>query len=474
MVMLMMSMIIVSLAGVGYMSKSTVVSVVAAGFAIMYTNQLFRTWEVQKQITRQSLRYAFVIHEIMNQIHVINGLASLHKEQESQGVDNVDCIISAALTVRRLVEDILTNNRISRSTLVLAPIPTSIPKMINNLVASWSARASESGIILSAIVNGPFPSKLTLDNVRVVQMASNLLSNAIKFSSSGDTVTISFSWYNDTIKVIVRDSGCGIPADVACTLFNDYNRVDEAKEGNGLGLSLVRQLAHAMTGEVGVSSTLGVGSAFWFTLLVNGEQPDEVTTLVSRSQFQENGCINVIASMSQVPRSLAVRESRLSIDSNESSSAGFPRPPFTIRRHQCQSPYVPTLKLDGDDHIVDDVALRSEMQVLVVDNCGINRKMMQQFLLPLKCTVHVAIDGTFAIRKAKKVSYSVILMDNFMPIMNGDEAAKSILADDPTVPIIRVSADVGLGASVVDYVATLEKPFTADQLRNTVVTYSRK
>ena len=117
------------------------------------------------------------------------------------------------------------------------------------------------------------------DPVRVVQIVSNLVSNALKYSPADSHVAVRLTVDAGQAHISVIDEGRGIPADQLERIFDKFHRVEDPMRmttaGTGLGLFIAQQLAEAMGGSLSVSSTLGVGSTFTFSLPVPAEGPPE-------------------------------------------------------------------------------------------------------------------------------------------------------------------------------------------------------
>ena len=118
------------------------------------------------------------------------------------------------------------------------------------------------------------PEVVVIDETRLLQILSNLTSNAIKFSKSGGTIHISAkeierNGSDAMIRVQIKDSGIGISQEDQEKLFTSFTQVDSSITknygGTGLGLAISKELAKSMDGDIGVHSTLGLGSTFWFT-----------------------------------------------------------------------------------------------------------------------------------------------------------------------------------------------------------------
>eukprot|EP01133_Synstelium_polycarpum_P022179 gene22179-26615_t len=107
------------------------------------------------------------------------------------------------------------------------------------------------------------------DRTRVKQVMINLLSNAIKYNQGGGAVTVECSRHGEKVRVSVRDSGAGLDAAQVAQLFQPFNRLGQensTEEGTGIGLVVTKQLVELMGGTIGVDSTVGVGTTFWFEL----------------------------------------------------------------------------------------------------------------------------------------------------------------------------------------------------------------
>ena len=136
-----------------------------------------------------------------------------------------------------------------------------------------SEAAGSKKLTLSSTVDPRVPEVLYGDRGRLEQIIHSLGSNALKFTHQG---TISLSAQLESadeqrvvVKVAVRDTGIGIAQDRIGALFHPFTQVDGSPSrrygGTGLGLSLAKQLAELMGGAIGVESTPGLGSSFWFT-----------------------------------------------------------------------------------------------------------------------------------------------------------------------------------------------------------------
>ncbi len=137
--------------------------------------------------------------------------------------------------------------------------------IFKEIIDKYKVQAEETGVSLEIIDEDNLPI-LTTDRNRVREIVNQYMHNAIKFTPSGK-ISLGCDVYDDKVRIYVRDTGIGIPED-KCNdrLFERFVKVDEFVAGTGLGLSICRGLAMTLKGEVGMESTEGKGSVFWFKL----------------------------------------------------------------------------------------------------------------------------------------------------------------------------------------------------------------
>jgi CheY-like chemotaxis protein len=181
-----------------------------------------------------------------------------------------------------LVEDALDLGAVESGRLAIVPAPLKVRQLAETAAAAHRVRAREKDLDLSVTVDDGVPAAVRADARRVGQILNNFLGNAVKFTEKGvirlrvmvrDTPPLPPSQDGLVrLRFVVADSGPGIDPDFAAKIFERFTRDPAAVErlvpGAGLGLAIAKELAHAMGGEVGYTSTAGCGTDFWLELAV--------------------------------------------------------------------------------------------------------------------------------------------------------------------------------------------------------------
>jgi two-component system, sensor histidine kinase and response regulator len=213
-------------------------------------------------------------HEIRTPLGAITGLTYLIKRTQvtPQQADWLRKLDVASAHLLELINSILDLSRIEAGRLALVAAPISVGDITARVVAILSERASAQRLQLS-VETYPLPQRLVGDAGRLQQALLNYAGNAVKFTPDGSVTlrTLCVEETADTalIRFEVQDTGPGIAPQALARLFVPFEQVDNSTTrphgGTGLGLAIVRQLAHLMGGEAGATSTVDVGSTFWFT-----------------------------------------------------------------------------------------------------------------------------------------------------------------------------------------------------------------
>ncbi len=388
-------------------------------------------------------------HELRTPMNGIVGMSGFLLESPLDADQRMfaETIKSSADNLLTVVNDVLDFSRIESGRLELEAADFDVRQALEGSLDLLAEAAHAKGLALTLHVADDVPAGLRGDAGRLRQVVVNLVGNAVKFTERGEVavdVTCAESRNGDvTLRVSVRDSGIGIEPAALARLFEAFVQADGSMTrrygGTGLGLAISRLLVEKMSGQIGVLSSPGDGSTFWFTATFAHQSPSVAAPAPSAFQPADRG----------VPMT---------------------GDPDAGRR-------VPGLHVPAPGAAPAPIGAR----VLVAEDNVINQRVALLQLRRLGCRADAVANGAEVIGALERVPYDLVLMDCQMPEMDGFEATRRIRdsrAPYRDIPIVAMTANAMngdrercLAARMDDYVS---KPVSMDELAATVRRWTRR
>jgi PAS domain S-box-containing protein len=325
-------------------------------------------------------------HELRSPLNAILGFAQLMESDSTppspSQSESIAQILQAGWHLLTLINEILDLAKVESGQVPLSREPVSLSEVMLECQGMIEPQAQQRGIRMT-FPRLDKPSFVNADRTRVKQVLINLLSNAIKYNREHGTVEVKYSDSTaERIRVSITDTGAGLAPDQLTQLFQPFNRLGQegsAEEGTGIGLVVAKRLVELMGGTIGVESSVGVGSVFWFELIS-----------VAEPQLSMEESDVVILSQRLLPQGARL-QTLLYVEDNPAN-----------------------MKL-----VEQIIARHPDMRLLT------------------------AVNGNLGIEIARESLPDVILMDINLPGINGFEALKILRADRATahIPVIAISAN---------------------------------
>lgn len=368
--------------------------------------------EAQAAAKAKSMFLATMSHEIRTPLNAVIGFSELLKNRnlsETEVQDYLDNIAQAGKALLGLVNSVLDFSKLEAGYHDMAEGQCQLPRLFAEMEAIFQQKAQEKGLQLQLDISDTFP-PLSLNEQRMRQILINLLSNAVKFTDQGKVCCHATIHRREDqtgdLKLIVQDTGIGIPPEQVDSIFapfirhNDLQSGGKTFEGTGLGLAIVKKLLEQIGGTISCLST-----------------PQQGTTFV--------------VELPQV-RVCPIAEP-------------LPPPPG----HGDRPGTLPA-------------------RILLVDDIKVNLKVLAGYLKRLGVDSRCALSGHEALQILAGYQPDLVITDLWMQGMNGAELAQAIHAipDHDTIPIVAVTADIEMSShfDVSHFAGVLYKPVSEDKL----------
>ncbi len=217
---------------------------------------------------------SMITHEPRTPLTVISGTAEMLEAEvygplTEEQAERVQQISEQAARLHNLVNDLLDLSKLEAGTMLLHREPLDPRSLAEAAIWQLAAIAEQAGVELVNRVS-PYLPEVDCDGQRIEQVLANLLSNAVKFTPRGGRVIISAQAQPGELVFSVTDTGCGIAPEQLGRIFDKFVQLHPDKDGRtkgtGLGLTIVKHLVELHGGQVSVSSEVGLGTTFSFTL----------------------------------------------------------------------------------------------------------------------------------------------------------------------------------------------------------------
>ena len=329
-------------------------------------------------------------HEIRTPLTAIIGFADtgLDNDQTTQQrVSALKIIQRSGDHLLSLINDILDFSKIEAGELQIDKTVVNPLQLVYEVESIITGQATKKALNLVLDYHFPLPKEINSDAVRIKQILLNLCNNAIKFTDHGEVkLTVQYDLMLHQLKFMVKDSGIGINTELLDKIFKPFKQADGSTSrrygGTGLGLSLSRQLATLLNGELTVNSETGKGATFTLVLTLHKNTNKKLFNNINEVTFNKDDYVSNTAQKNHLKGNILLAEDNLE-----------------------------------------------------------NQELIRMYLEKMGTNVTIAVNGAIAVSLAQQYEYDLIYMDMQMPVMSGLEAVKMLRDNKYNGAIVMLTAN---------------------------------
>lgn len=501
----------------------------------IYTDTIYQ--KEQEAINASKAKEYFLSnmsHEIRTPLNAILGFVSLLRDETTNPryQQYLNIISNSGENLLHIMNDILDFSKLRSGEFTVDPQPFNIHDEISHTMELFVPSANSKSITLTSFIDPSIPYEIVADALRVKQIVGNFLSNAIKFSNPSGAIHVEARCDEGILSLSVQDQGIGIAQFDLERVFDAFSQAQEGtmkiNEGTGLGLSICKQLAIHMGGTIELNSVVGEGSLFTLKIpvIANNEcevskfdismfdgirfgllayDPSESYKLESLQRYWDHFGLDVQvvesvqapcdllifleSSMEDTAREIIIRDQIPSLaildflDDRYDTTSTIAPLTFPIYCTKLQSALCDVLGIN-QPHLPKTEGVNGregfEGKVLVAEDNLANQELIKIILERYGLKYMIAANGEEALALYQSETFDMVLMDEQMPYMNGNEATANILAFEEErglkhTPIVALTANVIKGArerSIQNgYDAFLGKPIVIKEIEQVFECY---
>jgi len=406
-------------------------------------------------------------HEIRTPLNAILGFVAVLRKrvEDAENSHYLDIINNSGESLLAIIGDILDFSKIKEGKLDIDEHIFNPTTELSHTLELFSSKMFEKNIQYLTYVDPFLPLNIKSDSIRIKQILSNFLSNALKFTPENGKVIVNIKYKEGSLIASVKDSGCGISKEAISRVFSAFEQAEGSTTrkfgGTGLGLSISQRLCEMMGGDIELESEINKGSIFRLVLPVEStEENNAYTPYDVYIEEQDSTHFHLLKRYLEKMKMTRVLDASPEAVNFYFYDSLAPRiEPYVlvsskfIEDEDCLMPSFNAYKImkaiEGEKreykkHKANKV--QYEGHVLIAEDNKANQMLMSLLLEEYGLTYVMTSDGKEAFLAFQKETFSMVLMDEQMPIMGGQEASENIIQYEidnniKHTPIISVTAN---------------------------------